>query len=494
MRSLLRAVGAVTLSLCLAASQPAPAVPAQTGRVAPAPPNIVFILADDLSPDLLRFMPQVRGLAAGGTSFANYVVTDTLCCPSRASIYTGRFPHNTGVFTNAAPDGGWAVFRQRGNERDTYGTALQRAGYRTAMLGKYLNGYQPASGHVPPGWDQWAVGGDAYRQFDYTLNENGVPRAYGAEYLTDVLTAKASAFIEMSAGDRTPFFVEISTFAPHSPFTPAPQDVDAFPGLTAPRGPAFDRLPSDAPPWLAGRPPLAADQIARIDDAYRRRAQSVLSLDRMVGQLRATLARTGAAANTVLVFSSDNGFHLGEHRLTVGKQTAFETDIRVPLIVAGPGVRAGATVNQTAANIDLRPTFEDLAGTPSPPNVDGRSLAPLLRSGIVDSGTPVSGWRTAALVEHRGPEHRRPEFRPDDPDRQKVIPESYAALRTPDWTFVRYAGGALEFYDRRTDPHQLRNAASGLSPARRAALAAALDALVACKGAVACGKAGVVRA
>jgi N-acetylglucosamine-6-sulfatase len=489
LRSLLRAAGAVALSLCLAASQPASTPPAPTGWVAPTPPNIVFILVDDLSVDLLAYMPQVRRLAAEGTSFANYIVTDTLCCPSRSSIYTGKFPHNTGVFTNSAPDGGWAVFRQRGNERDTFGTALQRAGYRTAMLGKYMNGYQPASGHVPPGWDQWAVGGDAYRQYDYTLNENGVPRAYGSDYLTHVLTAKASAFIEMSAGDRTPFFVEISTFAPHSPFTPAPQDVTAFPGLTAPRGPAFDRLPSSPPPWLAGRPPLAPDQLARIDDAYRKRAQSVLSLDRMVGTLRETLRRTGADRDTVLVFSSDNGFHLGEHRLTVGKQTAFETDVRVPLIVAGPGVRAGATVTRTAENIDLRPTFEDLAGTPSPPEVDGRSLVPLLHSGMVDSGTPVSGWRTAALVEHR-----RPEFRFDDPDRQKVIPESYAALRTPDWTFVRYASGALEFYDRRTDPHQLRNAASGLSPARRAALSAALDALVACKGAVACAKAGVVRA
>lgn len=490
MRSLLRAAGAVALSLCLAASQSAATgpVPVAAG-VAPDRPNIVFILTDDLSPDLLRFMPQVRRLAAEGTSFTDYIVTDTLCCPSRASILTGRFPHNTGVFTNAGPDGGWAVFRGRGNENDTFATGLQRAGYRTAMLGKYLNGYSPDSGHVPPGWDQWAVGGDAYRQYDYALNENGVVRHYGDEYLTHVLTTKASAFIEMSAGDRTPFFVEVSTFTPHSPFTPAPQDAGAFPGLTAPRGPAFDRLPADAPPWLAGREPLGPEQIARIDDAYRKRAQSVLSLDRMVGALRETLARTGADRDTVLVFSSDNGYHLGEHRLTVGKQTAFETDVRVPLIVAGPGVRSGATVTATAANIDLRPTFEDLAGTTSPPDVDGRSLVPLLRSGMVGSGTPVSGWRTAALVEHR-----RPEFRSDDPDRQKVIPESYAALRTPEWTYVRYASGALEFYDRRTDPHQLRNVARSLSPARRAALAAALDALVACKGAVACGKAGIVRA
>ncbi|MDQ0365276.1 arylsulfatase A-like enzyme [Catenuloplanes indicus] len=517
MRSVLRGAGAALMTLCLAVTcgprgGTGPAAPERAaGR-----PNIVFVLTDDLTVDLLRFMPQVRRLAAEGVSFSNYVVTDSLCCPSRASILTGKFPHNTGVFTNAGPDGGFPVFRRRGNEENTFATGLRAAGYRTAMFGKYMNGYDPASGHVPPGWDEWAVAGNAYAQVGYTLNENGRIRGYGGQYLTTVLGAKAEAFVRTSAQRKQPFLVEISTFAPHSPFTPAPQDARAFPGLTAPRGPAFDRLPANPPPWLAGRPPLTGDQRARIDDAYRKRAQSVLSIDRMIGGLRAALTETGVADDTVLVFSSDNGFHLGQYRLTVGKQTAFETDVRVPLIMAGPGLRRGVTIAQTAENIDLRPTFDALGGAVTPPDVDGRSLLPLITAGdarpVTHSGIPArsgmpkdsgipensgivgAGWRTAALVEHRDPRAGRPESRPDDPDRQKVIPESYVALRTPEWTFVRYANGTREFYDRRTDPHQLRNTAAALSPARRAAMDAALTALVACSGRVACDKAAMVPA
>ncbi|GAB7044068.1 hypothetical protein JCM9533A_79190 [Catenuloplanes niger JCM 9533] len=527
---MLRGAGAALMTLCLAVTcGPGARVEPVAPGAAVGRPNIVFVLTDDLTVDLLRFMPQVRKLAAEGVSFTDYVVTDSLCCPSRASILTGKFPHNTGVFTNAGPDGGFAVFRRRGNEENTFATGLRAAGYRTAMFGKYLNGYDPASGHVPPGWDEWAVAGNAYAQVGYTLNENGRIRGYGGQYLTAVLGAKAEAFVRTSAQRKQPFLVEISTFSPHAPFTPAPQDAHAFPGLTAPRGPAFDRLPANPPPWLAARPPLTPAQIARIDDAYRKRAQSVLSIDRMIGGLRAALVETGVADDTVLVFSSDNGFHLGQYRLTVGKQTAFETDVRVPLIMSGPGLRRGATVAETAANIDLRPTFDALGGAVTPPDVDGRSLLPLITAGdagrepsppappgavggrgpllLTPSGIPVysgmprdsgipensgivsSGWRTAALVEHR-----RPESRPDDPDRQKVIPESYVALRTPEWTFVRYANGAREFYDRRTDPHQLRNTAAALSPARRAAMDAALTALVACRGRVACDKAAMVRA
>ncbi|MDP9792822.1 arylsulfatase A-like enzyme [Catenuloplanes nepalensis] len=540
MGSLWRAAGAALVTLGLAVTcEPGPGVGPATPEVTAGRPNIVFVLTDDLTVDLLRFMPQVRRLAAEGVSFSNYVVTNSLCCPSRASILTGRFPHNTGVLANAGPAGGFPVFRRRGNEEDTFATGLRAAGYRTALFGKYLNGYDPASGHVPPGWDEWAVAGNAYAQVGYALNENGRIRGYGGQYLTGVLGAKAESFIRTSAQRKQPFLVEISTFAPHSPFAPAPQDANAFPGLTAPRGPAFDRLPVNPPPWLAGRPPLNDAQRGRIDDAYRKRAQSVLSIDRMIGGLRATLAETGVADDTVLVFSSDNGFHLGEYRLTVGKQTAFETDVRVPLIMSGPGVEKGRRVAETAENIDLRPTFDALAGADTPPDVDGRSLLSLISTAredrdalpppsaatpgsrgplsLTSSGIPVysgmpkgsgipedsgivgAGWRTAALIEHHhpesgSPESGSPESRPDDPDRQKVIPESYVALRTPEWTFVRYASGAREFYDRRTDPHQLRNTAAALSPARRAALDAALTALATCRGAVACDKAAMVRA
>ncbi|WP_229074918.1 sulfatase [Actinoplanes sp. DH11] len=440
-------------------------------------PNIVFVLVDDLSENLLPYMPEVRRLQADGTSFGNYTVTDSLCCPSRASILTGRYPHNTGIVKNHGSDGGFLLFRSRGGEKSTIATDLRRAGYRTAFLGKYLNEYQPAMRHVPPGWDVWAAGGDAYAHVDYALNENGTVRRYGSrpqDYLTDVLAAKARDFITSAAARPEPFFVEVSTYNPHLPYPPAPRDADSFPGLTAPRGPAYGKVPKNAPAWLAPHSPLTPAQIAHMDRGFRKRVQSVQSIDRMLGDLRATLERTGAAARTLVVFSSDNGYHLGEYRLNPGKQTAFDTDVKVPLIAAGAGVRAGQVVDALAENIDLRPTFAELAGARVPAEVDGRSLAPLLTGGV-----PV-GWRSGALVEHSDPAAD-----PADPDYQGVsenVPPSYRAMRTGRFTYVEYADGSREYYDRVTDPHQLLNLADGLDPERRTDLHAALHDLATCSG------------
>ncbi|MBU2669049.1 sulfatase-like hydrolase/transferase [Actinoplanes bogorensis] len=422
----------------------------------PGRPNVVLVLTDDLSMNLVQHMPNVRALAGDGTTFAQYTVTDSLCCPSRSSIFTGRYPHNTGVFTNSG-DGGFGVFAKE-QEKDTFATTLQAAGYRTAMMGKYLNGYQPGRDGVRPGWTEWDVAGNAYGQYNYDLNENGTVKHYGRDYLTSVLERKATDFITSSGDD--PFLLEVSTFSPHGPYTPAPQDVDAFPGLKAPRGPSFDKLPADAPSWLASRPPLTEQEKTTIDRVYRKRAQSVLSIDRMLGSLRQTLEKTGVADRTLVVFSSDNGFHLGEHRLAAGKQTAFDHDVHVPLIMAGPDVRAGATVDAMVQNIDLRPTFEELGGVKPGSAVDGSSLVPLLRDGAAD------GWKTTGLVEHHGPG-----VAPDDPDKQNKasgMPPTYTALRTPDYTYVEYANGEKEYYDRRTDPDELANKASSL-PAERVA-------------------------
>ena len=442
-------------------------------------PNVVLVLTDDLSMNLVQHMPNVRALAADGTTFSQYTVTDSLCCPSRSSIFTGRYPHNTGVFTNGGDDGGFGVFAQE-QEKDTFATTLKAAGYRTAMMGKYLNGYQPGRDGVRPGWTEWDVAGNAYGQYNYDLNENGTVKHYGkapADYLTSVLEQKATSFITASAGD--PFLLEVSTFSPHGPYTPAPQDLDAFPGLKAPRSPSFDKLPTDAPEWLASRPALTEQQKTTIDRVYRKRAQSVLSIDRMLGTLRQTLEKTGVADRTLVVFSSDNGFHLGEHRLAAGKQTAFDHDVHVPLIAAGPDVRAGATVDEVVQNIDLRPTFEQLGGVTPGPAVDGRSLVPLLRDGRADD------WRTTGLVEHHGPG-----VAPDDPDKQDKasgMPPTYSALRTPGYTYVEYENGTKEYYDRGTDPDELANTASELPAARAAELHAALSSLVACRGAESCG-------
>src|SRR5579864_5524289 len=161
-------------------------------------PNIVFVLTDDLAWNLVQYMPRVMKMQKDGVTFANYFVTDSLCCPSRSSIFTGRFPHDTGVFKNTGRDGGYAVFEARHDERATFATALSAAGYRTAMLGKYLNGYKPTTNSADPGWTYWAVAGEGYGEFKYDLKQSGKVVHYGTaskDYLTDVASGLAVDFI-----------------------------------------------------------------------------------------------------------------------------------------------------------------------------------------------------------------------------------------------------------------------------------------------------------
>jgi N-acetylglucosamine-6-sulfatase len=438
----------------------------------PGKTNIVMILTDDLATNLVQYMPHVQALEKQGTTFANYTVTDSLCCPSRSSIFSGRFPHDTGVYTNGGSDGGFQTFKSRGEESSTFATDLQHAGYRTAMMGKYLNGYQPKDKYVPPGWNEWDVAGNGYPEYNYNLLENGRIQHYGHDYLTDVVSAKASSFITGSAAAGKPFLVEVATFAPHAPYTPDDPDKDKFPGLRAPRTAAFDQLPSDPPPWLAGRAPLTSAEQTAIDTAFRKRVQAVQAVDRMIGSLEDTLDKAGVADHTVVVFTSDNGYHMGEHRLNPGKQTAFDTDIHVPLVMAGPGVTKGTTISQPAENIDLRPTYDAVAGASTPANVDGRSLVPLL------GGHPPATWRTAALIEHHGPDNDPTD--PDHPAPNSGNPTSYEAIRTVEYTYVEYTDGTKEYYDHRADPDQLHNTAKQLPASRLTALHQTLLGLEAC--------------
>jgi len=386
-------------------------------------PNIVFILADDLSSNLVPYMSNVLAMQKEGTSFSNYFVTDSQCCPSRSSIFTGKFPHNTGVFTNDEPNGGYNVFAARGNEPLTFAVALQKGGYKTAMLGKYLNEYNPRKNGVPAGWSEWDVAGNAYREFNYELNQNGhivKYRRQPRDYLTDVLAGLADAFIRKSAPG--PFLIEIATFAPHYPYIPAPRDANKFPGLTEPRSAAFGARPGpDAPNWLKVIPPLRPFDIKEIDRAFRMRVQSVQAIDKMIGQIWSTLAAIGDD-NTYIIFSSDNGLHMGEYSLRPGKMTPFETDIHVPFVVIGPRVPKGHVVDAIVENVDLCSTFAELGGASLPISPDGHSLVPFLR------GSPVKDWRHVALIEHR-----RPLPNPSDPDApipDAANPTSYEALRT----------------------------------------------------------------
>lgn len=446
-------------------------------------PNIIFVLTDDLSLNLLQFMPHVLEMERNGAAFANYFVTDSLCCPSRSSIFTGEFPHNTGVFRNTEPDGGYGGFNAHGNEPNTFAVALQRNGYRTAMLGKYLNGYRPSLNGPAKGWNEWDVVGDGYGGFRYSLNHNGKVFVHGkrpSDYLTAVLSRNAIKFIKKS--QDTPFFMEIATFAPHAPYIPAPRDAHAFPRLLAPRTPAFNAAPdTGAAGWLSKFPPLSDSEMNSINQKFRKRARSVLAIDKMIADLEAAVAAAGQEKNTYFVFSSDNGIHMGEHRLMPGKTTAFDTDIHVPLVVTGPRVAQAQVIDEIVENTDLCATFAEIAGASVPATVDGRSLVPLLR------GEQVPEWRTLALIEHHGPlSELGDDSDPDVPDKRSGNPPSYAAIRSRDSVYVEYDDGTREYHDYASDPYELRNSFSTLSPNKRASLHATVDALRICRGAQAC--------
>ncbi|HEY6892161.1 MAG TPA: sulfatase [Solirubrobacter sp.] len=466
------------------------------GAVQPAfaqRPNVVFVLTDDLSWNLVPYMPQVQALQRQGLTFNQYVVTDSLCCPSRASIFTGRYPHSTGVLKNMGADGGFGAFHPV-EEKSTFATALQRIGYRTALMGKYLNGYFPfatvdgARPYVPPGWSAWAAGGTAYSELDYNLavKPTGSPPRlvhFGSapeDYLTDVIARQGHDFIDRAVANGKPFLLELSTYAPHAPYTPAPRDAESFPGLVAPRMTLFDAAQLDPrPSWLSPAP-LTPTEIGGLDRDFRKRAESVQAVDRMIGELRAQLQGLGVAQNTYFVFSSDNGYHMGERRLLSGKQTAWDHDVRVPLVIAGPGVPAGATVDQLAANVDLRPTFQELAGAPIGPRIEGRSLVPFLR------GIQPPAWRTMTLVEHRGSYTQ-----PADPDVQgprQGKPPSYTALRFANALYVQFESPrfAPEYYDLTTDPDERLNLYPTLDAGLRARLAAQLGQMHACEGGASC--------
>jgi len=449
------------------------------GRGTPSPgqastPNIVFILTDDLDARSIGFMPKLKSLVADrGTTFANFFVTNSLCCPSRASFLTGKYVHNHGVFTNSFPPGGFQKFHDTGGESSTVATWLKTKGYRTMLAGKYLNGYRDGKAMaVPPGWDEWYAtlqDEETYSYYFFSINENGRRVQYQnrpEDYLTDVVARKATDFIERAAADTRPFFLYLAPYAPHLPATPAPRHQNEFHDITAPHSPSFNEEDvTDKPQWVRRAERLTPAEILEIDEVYRRRLQSLLAVDDMIEEIIRSLGARDRMTNTFIFFSSDNGFHMGEHRLPSGKGTAYEEDIRVPLIVRGPGVPARSTVDHFALNIDLAPTFAQLAGAKTPDAVDGLSLVPLLGNSLPS----VDAWRKDFLIEHWA----------DRGDRVRP----YSALRTRDYLYVDYATGERELYNLRTDPNELTSIHSSASHALMKELGKRLNALERCKGA-----------
>jgi arylsulfatase A-like enzyme len=368
-------------------------------------PNIVFILCDDQRLEDIAHMPKLNQLIVDrGMIFNNYFSTVSLCCPSRTTIIRGQYAHNTGVMTNGGSNGGFETAHSLGVENSTIATWLHDANYKTALIGKYLNHYPGSLGesYIPPGWDYWAspVAGNPYSEYNYTLNENGKQVSYGKlpeDYGTDVYAKKAVGFIRDCAQEKKPFFIYLAFYAPHSPATPAPRHLEMFGDVKVPRSKAFNEEDvSQKPQYIQKLPPLSDAEIAGTDAYYGKRLRSLQAVDEAIENICKSLDETKLSDQTYIVFASDNGFHLGEHRMRRGKQTAYETDIHLPLIVRGPGVKAGSKVDQIAGNIDLAPTFAELAGAKMPDFVDGRSLAPILH----DEKSAEKNWRKAVLVEH----------------------------------------------------------------------------------------------
>jgi arylsulfatase A-like enzyme len=448
-------------------------------------PNIVFILTDDLDAELgtINYMPHLQELlVAQGLTVDDFFISQPICCPSRATFLRGQYTHNHGVYRNDQPNGGFEEFYSLQNESSTLATWLQAAGYRTVLLGKYLNGYPFGEdrSYIPVGWNEWysSVKGSPFAGYKYTLNENGnlvdydVNNQGDQQYMTDVLANKAGDFIRRSSADQVPFFVYLSTYAPHVPVKPAQRHETLFPELKAPRTASFNEADvSDKPDWIHYDPLLSEEEIAKMDLEYRLRVQAMQAVDEMIAQLIAVLKETGQLDNTYVIFTSDNGYHFGQHRLPAGKATPYEEDIRVSFIVRGPGIEPGTTLQgYLTGNVDFAPTIAELAGVIPPVYVDGRSMV-----GLLNGERPAaSEWRSAYLLEFYGYNQGDEEL-----DAPAPSPE-YLGIRTNEYLYVEYQDGFVELYDLLVDPFEMENIATTADKTLVARLSAWLKDLSGC--------------
>ncbi|HET9671757.1 MAG TPA: sulfatase [Actinomycetota bacterium] len=427
------------------------AVPARAQVHDEEPPSILLIVTDDQRWDTLWAMPEVRrSLVGPGVTFETAFTTSPLCCPSRASILTGGYPHTTGVYTQGLPHGGFGAF----DDSTTIATELDAAGYATGYFGKYLDSYQSdaLSGYVPPGWDRWVA--FVHSQYlDYRLTIDGEIATYGdgpEDYSTDVLATQAEAFLRSSTG---PVFEVFAPAAPHAPALPAPGDRTLFEDLPPWAPPAFDEVDrTDKPRHVRAFRRLGDERIQELEALRRNQYRSLQAVDRAVERLLDALADTGRLDDALVVFTSDNGLLWGEHRW-LKKEVPYEEAIRVPLVVRADAFSTPHVDGHLVANIDLAATIAEAAGIELP-DADGLSLVPLLRGERVR-------WRPALLIEH---------VRGTNP-----VP-TYCAVRTSRYLFARYATGERELYDLEADPSQLENAA-GRRPALTDRLEATLDRL-----------------
>ncbi len=431
---------------------------------------------------------------------------------------------------------------QEGPEKRTFATFLKTAGYVNVYAGKYLNQYGKVggAGHVPPGWDFWAgllgnsryakaicenrfksgsrkesiYARSAFRYYDYVLSINGKEESHGSnystDYLTDVLGRKAKSFFDLyfslSSKPKTPFLLVLGTPAPHAPFTPAPQYETAFSGRTAPRTPAFNYVEDADHPkhWFINTSPrpLTDPMLASIDETYRNRLRTMLSVDDLVDGVMRRLEREGVLQNTFVIFTSDHGFHLGQFGLTTDKRQPYDTDLRIPLLVRGPGVSSNVVVDNVVVSIDLAPTILEMGGVTPPEEMDGTSFLPQLLPYHGNEVARVSQNQHSFLVSYHG-EHDQSNVDcltvRDVRDMAQCVlaydckcqdsrNNTYACVRSisdsEDTTFCQFEDdvGFREMYNLSEDTHQLYNIDSALTPESRHFYTEKLDKLKSCSG------------
>jgi N-acetylglucosamine-6-sulfatase len=420
---------------------------------AAAKPNVVVLMTDDQTAASLRYMPNVdRLLTREGTLFEDSVASFPLCCPSRSTHLTGQYAHNHQVLHNAGPFGGYDALEHA----NTLPVWLQAAGYRTMHVGRYLNGYEYSDG-VPPGWSDWygAPHSHAFNYAKWRVNENGSlvsypDAAHPGEYETDYFGRRASELIEQAAPSADPFYLQVWFVAPHrgSPRdpddptavgtpSPAPRHRDLFANTPFPRTPNFDEAQiGDKPQDISDRPRLDQPTVAAIEENWRQELESLQAVDEAVARIVDTLARTGELGNTLIVFTSDNGFMHGEHRAKAEKVLLYEESVRVPLVMRGPGIPPDWRDPRLVANIDVAPTIVDAADATPGRIADGRSLFPMLAD-------RSAWWGRDILLENGNGANGVPPYR---------------AIRTDRFVYAEHlTTGERELYDLAHDPYELQS-------------------------------------
>jgi arylsulfatase A-like enzyme len=440
-------------------------------------PNVVFVLTDDQMPGTENRMPALQNnLVREGVKFVNMTSTFPLCCPGRATLLRGQYAHNTEIYGNTPPAGGWEKFKAKGLHQSTVATWLNppdggAPDYRTGLFGKVMNNYRERS--IPPGWDRWY----AWNGVDMgwtSVNDQGKQRPLTRQQADSLVAEKALGFLSTRLNSPAPVFAYVNFGAMHQPFAHASVDGKKFGGVKVPRTPAFNEDDvRDKPSSVRNLPKLSKEKVSRLDQDYRNGLRSLMRVDRFIADATDLLRRRGELSNTYFVFYTDNGAHFGQHRLEHGKLQPYEEDVNFPLIVRGPGIPRGVVSTELVGNHDVAPTIAEMAGAAVPPFVDGRSFL-----GLAENPATAPWSRTAILSERET--YGRP-------------PNTWDMLRMKDGegvkVYTRHQNGEKEYYDLTRDPYQLHNAlgAAGTAypPPGGATLAhyeGRLDALYNCAG------------